>query len=302
MRLPHPIPYQGSKRNLAATILDIVRDRRVHRLYEPFAGSAALTLAAAHRHLADNFTIGDTLIPLIEVWQRMLTDPTSLAKNYERIWRGQRAGDGAYYDRVRDEFNRTGDPARLLYLLARCVKNSPRWNREGAFNQSADMRRLGMHPTKMCNEIAGASRLLCGKTEAVACDFEQTLANAGPHDLVYMDPPWEGTSGGRDTRYHQGLDRRRLVTVLDALNRRHVPWLLSYDGRCGDKTYGSPLPAELNATRLELEAGRSSQATLNGVAAVTVESLYVSSLIAAVGVPQVMQQMGLWSRREATGG
>jgi DNA adenine methylase len=53
--------------------------------------------------------------------------------------------------------------------------------------------------------------------------------------------------------------------------------LLSYDGRCGEKTYGDPLPVdELQAKRIELEAGRSSQVTLNGVVALTVESLYVS--------------------------
>ena len=108
-------------------------------------------------------------------------------------------------------------------------------------------------------------------------DFETPLASAGSGDVVYMDPPWEGTSGGRDPRYHSGLERDRLINALRDLNRRRVPWLLSYDGRCGEKTYGDPLPVdELQAKRIELEAGRSSQVTLNGVVALTVESLYVS--------------------------
>jgi DNA adenine methylase len=143
------------------------------------------------------------------------------------------------------------------------------------FNQSQDKRRLGMRPDKMRREILGAHYLLRGKADAVVGDFEEVVARAQPDDLIYMDPPWQGTSGGRDTRYHQGLSRDRLVAVLESLNRRRIPWLLSYDGRCGAKTYGAPLPSEL-AMRLELEAGRSSQATLNGVEAVTVESLYVS--------------------------
>lgn len=302
MRLPHPIPYQGSKRNLAGAILAIVEGRRARRLFEPFAGSAAITIAAARSNLADEFVIGDTLAPLVEVWRRILADPADLADDYANVWTGQRAVDDRnYYTRVRDEFNRTGGAGRLLYLLARCVKNSPRWNRDGAFNQSADKRRLGMHPTKMRWELAGAHQLLRGRSVAVACDFESSTADAGPRDLVYLDPPWEGTSGGRDTRYHQGLRRERLVVALDALNHRGVPWLLSYDGRCGDKTYGSPLPAELKATRLELAAGRSSQATLNGGDAVTVESLYVSASIAVVA-PASPRQIGLWDRREASGG
>jgi len=44
---PHPIPYQGSKRNLAPEILAIVSNRKFRRLYEPFAGSAAITMIAA---------------------------------------------------------------------------------------------------------------------------------------------------------------------------------------------------------------------------------------------------------------
>jgi len=59
-----------------------------------------------------------------------------------------------------------------------------------------------------------------------------------------------------------------------------IPFLLSYDGRCGTRSYGEPLPAGLRLTHLELEAGRSSQATLAGRAEHTVESLYMSPALA----------------------
>jgi len=294
--LPHPIPYQGSKRLLAGTILSVLGSRRVSCLYEPFAGSAAITLAAANRAVADRFVIGDTLAPLVEIWRSILKNPGGLADSYGRIWKQQLASDTGYYMKIREEFNRRSNPAQLLYLLARCVKNSPRWNREGKFNQSEDKRRLGMQPEKMEKAIQGASCLLRGKTEAVAGDFETTLTGAGPNDVAYLDPPWEGTSGGRDPRYHCGLARDRLVAALHDLNRRRVPWILSYDGRCGDKTYGEPLPVDaLQAKHLELEAGRSSQATLNGVVAVTVESLYVSvSLAPKSEVRHRPKQVSLW--------
>ena len=45
-RLPHPIPYQGSKRNLARAIGARVPNG-VETWYEPFAGSAAMTIRAA---------------------------------------------------------------------------------------------------------------------------------------------------------------------------------------------------------------------------------------------------------------
>jgi DNA adenine methylase len=274
-RVPHPIPYQGSKRLLAPAILGTVSGLRFRRLYEPFAGSAAITLAAASLGLAERYVLSDSLVPLVAIWSGILSAPDRLAAAYERIWRGQE-GDPAHFGRVRDAFNAAPDPARLLYLLARCVKNSPRFNREGAFNQSPDRRRRGRSPIMMKRAIQGAAALLAGRAEARACDFEEALAAATAEDLVYMDPPYQGVSGSRDTRYHQGLDRSRLVAALAALVKRRVPLLLSYDGRCGEKTYGESLPDTLGLVRLEVRAGRSSQATLNGRAEETVESLYVS--------------------------
>ncbi len=46
MNLPHPIPYQGSKRKLAPRILATVANRHIDRLFEPFAGSAATYLGS----------------------------------------------------------------------------------------------------------------------------------------------------------------------------------------------------------------------------------------------------------------
>ena len=178
---------------------------------------------------------------------------------------------------IRDQFNRSKDPVSLLYLLARCVKNAPRFNQQGEFNQSHDKRRLGMHPGKMRQEILGSFTLLRRCTSTVCGDFESTIMDATEEDLVYMDPPYEGTSTGTDKRYHQGLDRDRLIAILADLNRRGVPFLLSYDGQCGDKIYGAILPESLHLTRLELNAGRSSQATLSGRAEETIESLYTSN-------------------------
>ncbi len=278
-QVAHPIPYQGSKRKLAPRILDFFLGLPIRTLYEPFAGSAAVSLAAAQKNVADQYLIADNLESLAQIWQDIIASPWVLADSYTCIWKAQHSEDDGYYFRVRDRFNDHGDPADLLYLLARCVKNSPRWNQKGQFNQSPDRRRLGTAPSKMLRAIGGAHRLLHGKSSAVCGDFEQTIADAKPHDLVYMDPPYEGTSVGRDLRYHQGLNRERLLGALENLNRRGVPWVLSYDGRCGDRSYGSPLPSSLRATHIELNAGRSSQATLNGLRASTIESIYLSELV-----------------------
>ncbi len=249
--------------------------RRFATLYEPFAGSAAVTIAAAAADVAEHYVIGDSLRPLVEIWRRVLTGGERLACEYEAVWEEQLIEVG-HFDRIRAEFNRDGGAARLLYLLARCVKNAPRFGREGAFNQSPDHRRRGMRPAKMRRQIEGCGELLGSRTIAVAGDAAECLAAAGPDDLVYLDPPWQGTTEGPDAHYHQGFPRARLEALLADLNQRRVPWILSYDGRSGARTYGEPLRRDLWAAHLELHAGRSSQATLSGRDDRTVESLYVA--------------------------
>jgi DNA adenine methylase len=279
MKVPHPIPYQGSKRHLAPAILGYF-PQEIATLLEPFAGSAAITLAAAARGLAQRYVIADLNQPLVELWRAIIEAPEKLARQYETLWRAQHEDRRKYYDGIRAEFNRTGKPDRFLYLLARCVKASVRYNADGEFNQSPDNRRMGALPETMRLHILGASRLLRGKTTCVAIDYKEILARATPDDLVYLDPPYQGVCGERDPRYLQGVLLNEFVEVLEALNYRDIKYLVSYDGRTGERVHGRKLPQRLRLHHVELQAGRSSQATLLGRAEITIEALYLSPALA----------------------
>lgn len=274
-KAPHVIPYQGSKRKLAADILSYM-DFNIETLYEPFVGSGAITLAAAANSKAQNFVIADKLEPLAELWRLIIENPNKLATEYASYWNGQLEDPANYFKEIREEYNKTHSPSILLYLIARCVKNAVRFNSNGDFNQSPDNRRLGMKPDKVQREAHLISKLLKGKVIIQSCDFRESIANAGPNDLVYMDPPWQGTSGKKDSRYAYLLDLNELIVELEVLNNRSVPYMLSFDGTCGDKTYGIELPSYLELYRVGLNAGRSSQATLLGRDDITIESLYLS--------------------------
>ncbi len=279
--VPHPIPYQGSKRRLASAILSHVPASLYSRLVEPFAGSAAVTLAAAVQKRFSSYVIGDALEPLIGLWNAILTAPDEIANRYAGLWRKERARPiDAFYE-IRAQFNTDRDPAKLLYLLARCVKNAVRFNPDGEFNQSPDKRRRGTRPETMRCEILAAHQALGGRCRAVHCDFLQLVQKAREGDVFYLDPPYQGTSNGRDQRYIAGLTRARLIEGLEMLNCKGIPFILSYDGSCGQRSYGHPLPDSIGK-RILLDVGRSSQATLNGRQDVTVESLYVSHLLPLV--------------------
>ena len=277
--VPHPIPYQGSKRNLA---IDILRyfPSRFATLFEPFAGSAAITIASAVNRLGWRYHINDLNKPLMDLWQAIIETPYEIAQQYETLWYRQQDDPRSFYDAVRTDFNRTGRPDEFLYLLARCVKGSVRYNSQGEFNQSPDNRRHGMRPETMRQQILGASYHLKGKTIITSMNYRDVLTLASAADLVYMDPPYQGVCGNRDSRYLQNVQFCEFVQTLDELNQQGIRYLVSYDGRTGEKSYGKRLPDDLNLTLIELYAGRSSQATLLGRTDVTIESLYLSPSLA----------------------
>lgn len=275
MKVPQPFQYQGSKRALASTILQYLPPV-VQRVVEPFAGSSAFSIACAATGRAKEFWLNDYNKPLSELLGLIINQPENISEFYRATWRGEDEDSLEHYYRVREDFNRTNDARLLLYLLARCVKGSVRYNSDGLFNQSPDKRRLGTRPDTMRDNILGVSMLMRGKTIMTAQDYRDVLANCRESDVVYMDPPYQGVCGEKDSRYLSGISFDDFVAALDQLNEKRVRYIISYDGRLGDQTYGQPLPDYLNLTLIEIEAGRSTQSTLLGRQDVTFESLYLS--------------------------
>lgn len=226
----------------------------------------------------------------MHLWQRIVEQPEAMADAYEAIWMQQFGNEREYYDTIRHRFNRTRDPDAFLFLLTRCVKASVRYNARGEFNQSPDNRRKGTRPATIRNHVYAASRLLSGHCTLRDNDYRLALQDATPSDIVYLDPPYQGVCGNRDPRYSHSLLFHDFATNLDTLNTKSISYILSYDGRTGGKAFGEPMPTALGLTHLELDMGRSSQATLLGRVDVTYESLYLS--------PALTERMGKY--RNAT--
>ncbi len=291
MRPPHPIPYQGSKRLLAPSILSYFPKNPV-RLLEPFAGAAGVSIAAVLKGRANHIVLNDINEPLMRLWEIIIESPETIASEYEGVWKAQLGRERKYYDAVRAKFNEKHEPHCLLYLLARCVKASVRYNSEGEFNQSPDNRRLGMNPDTMRRHILTASRLLKGKTAITVGDYQQTLDSAQPGNVVYMDPPYQGVCMNRDPRYISLLGFDAFTMSLRGLNDRQISFILSYDGKTGGKSYGRPMPDDLDLVHIEIDAGRSSQATLLGRDHITYESVYLS--------PALTKRIGITNKRHLT--
>jgi len=299
-KIPHVIPYQGSKRKLAQQILNQIRFNSIESFYEPFAGSAAMTIAAAVNNVANRYVIGDKLDALAKLWEIIINQPEKLIDEYSQHWNNQLDNPKEYYFSIRDYYNQTQSPTALFYLIARCVKNSIRFNPDGEFNQSPDNRRLGMRPEKLKKQVLATSHLLKGKTVIFSGDFQDAIKGANSHDLIYFDPPWGGLT--QNPRYAYLLEYETLMNELERLNNLGVPFLLSFDGTCGNRSYVKKLPGYLNLSRISLDAGRSTQATLLGRNEITFESLYVSPALRekniGIEIPQsekVFEQLTLFN-------
>jgi len=276
--IPNLVQYQGSKRKLAPQILPYMP---VHakRMVEPFCGMASMTLAASQKGFADEYWLNDLNKDVAGVLRAAIDEPERLTAEYARVWGEQFDWDGGHvehYLHVRDEYNHgRADDGMFLYLVARVAKGAIRYSANG-MNQYVDRRRHGTKPSTMEKNIMTVSALLHGRTRVTSMDYKDVLAECVTSDIVYMDPPYQGTSGKKDSRYIAGVSVDELEGELHSLDARGVPYILSYDGTCGDKSYGRDLDPTLRCRKLMLDAGRSSQATLIGLKATTYEALYVS--------------------------
>lgn len=276
-----PVPYQGSKRRIAQDIASWFPDK-IRRFLEPFAGSAAMSLAMALRNSDIDIWINDINAPLIGIWHYILKDPKKISDQYEHLWTNQVGRERQFYNEIRNRFNKHHEPSDLLYLLARCVKASVRYNSKGEFNNSPDNRRRGARPEEMRRRIMLAHRILAERTIVTSLDYENVVEQYRAGDLLYMDPPYQGVSNGRDTRYYTSFSHKHFCTILDRLNSLDAMYAVSYDGRTGAKMYGEPMPADLKLFKVEICAGRSTQATLLGRNSLTYESLYLSPALAGI--------------------
>ena len=294
-KTPHIVQYQGSKRLLAPQILQYM-PRKFNRLFEPFSGMAAITIATAKENRAEKYYINDINKPIVSILQTAIDSPATLIENYTKIWTEQFSypeGHLEHFYYVRDRFNAGEQTAEnMLYLLARCVKGSVRYGKNGNFNQSPDKRRHGTHPKNITDNIYAISSILKGKAVFSALDYREIFEMVEPGDLIYMDPPYQGVSNMRDNRYFSGLGFNEFSESITILNKKNVDYIISYDGECGGREYGNNLPKSLNCTKFLLNAGISSQATLLGKKDITFEALYVSKNITEI-IKSVPEQMTL---------
>lgn len=281
---PQPFPMQGSKRAQVPIINKLIPvDAAL--LIEPFCGSAAVSIGALQNKLVQGAVISDLNLDLVQLWNSILDHPVELAQEYAAIWAAQFDDQGVaadprgYFNLVRARFNGSAPDDRsaadFLFILNRIVKAALRYGKGGQMNQSSDGRRTGAKPSTVDQRIRETSDLM--RSAAVLHrDWKEGLAQASVKDVVYLDPPYQGTTETRDQRYVSGLTVEDFEEGLRYAVDRELSLIISYDALVGPATYGRPLDPSLGLLGFDVITGVSAQGTLLGRKQEAHETLYIS--------------------------
>lgn len=195
-----PIKCQGIKTKLVPFIIENVKREENGFWIEPFVGTGvvAFNLAPQKALLNDK---NQYIIALYKGIQSGEITSVTVRDFLEYHGALLEERGAEYYLEMRDAFNSNGNPLYFLFLNRSDFNGMIRFNRSGQFNvpfcQKAN-RFAKAYVTKICNQVANIAHILKDKDWEFTCrPWQETFANAGPNDYIYLDPPYIG----RDTSY-----------------------------------------------------------------------------------------------------
>jgi DNA adenine methylase len=205
-------PWVGSKRGRKLrAIAEMVPPHA--RFIDAFAGGGSVVLGIA----SPIARIGDANPELVSVYQALKHSGCApLAAALDAF---ADHGTKGQFNAVRDgplPDDLVARAARFLYLVRRSFGNLVRYNRDGKFNASYGNRgEVALYDRENLARVA--DYLASPGVEIVAGDYRDSLADAGPGDLCYMDPPYVGrTFGGYTPGAFDHAQCRDVLLRLDA--------------------------------------------------------------------------------------
>lgn len=181
------------------------------RLVEPFAGSCAVMMATDYPHylVAD---INPDLINLYSVIKSASDLFTTIAKG---LFSKNNTAEN-YYG-IRKEFNHGRQwpaewrAAMFLYLNRHCYRGLCRYNQSGHFNSPYGNYKSPYFPENEIRAFAEKAQ----RATFICASYDETLALLQTGDVVYCDPPYDGTFTGYHTAGFTEDDQYHLASILE---------------------------------------------------------------------------------------
>jgi DNA adenine methylase len=177
--IPPFLKWAGGKRWLVRdhpSVFDISFNRYV----EPFVGSGAVF-----------FSLCPTRAVLSDSNEELILTYQAIQANWQEVWaeleRMHLLHSKDFYYTVRKlrPNDRTNRAARFLYLNRTCWNALYRVNKKGEFNVP-----IGTKTNVLVGGDLSACASALRNADIVACDFAQTMREAGDGDLIFVDPPY----------------------------------------------------------------------------------------------------------------
>ena len=215
------LKWAGGKR---AIVGEIVRratvPRRIGHYFEPFLGGGSVFFALAPR--IDVAILADSNPALCVAYSIVRDDPEALIARLRGHERNH--ADPDYYYRVREALpvDRLAAAARFIYLNRTCYNGLWRVNRDGKFNvprgNYAKPRIVDAAGLRAASAALQCAEIVCGDFAAAAPTDDDPLVAPGRDfgyapgdgDLVYADPPYDGTFTSYSAGGFGDADQERL--------------------------------------------------------------------------------------------
>lgn len=195
-----PIKCQGIKTKIVPFIKEkVVRDEKGTWI-EPFVGTGVVVFNIVPQNalLCDK---NQYIIALYQGIQNGIISSKQVREFLEYHGKILEQQGASYYKKMRDDFNKNGDPLYFLFLNRADFNGMIRFNRKGEFNVpfcQKPKRFSKAYITKICNQIDGVTKVMQGKNWVFkCCSWQEAFDEAKENDYIYLDPPYIG----RDTSY-----------------------------------------------------------------------------------------------------
>lgn len=192
------------------------------RLVEPFAGSCAVMMETGY----PSYLVADINPDLINMYQQIKDDAIGFIHLVERLFAEFNSESGYY--KCRQYFN-TGalspmdKAAYFLYLNRHCYRGLCRYNRCGLFNVPYGNYKKPYLPV---DEIRAFAEKAVRAT-FICASYDETLAMLQAGDVVYCDPPYDGTFTGYHTAGFTEDDQYHLASILERRSSEGHPVIVS---------------------------------------------------------------------------
>ncbi len=222
---PAAVPFLrwvGGKRKfvpaLAPQIKNYLEDTEGHYV-EPFVGGGAMMFGLG----IERMVINDVLPDLTRLYTALRDTPVELGLLLCELRDWGSEEDNYYAVRASEPDTDVEAAARMVYLNAHCFNGLWRTNKAGEMN-AAYGKKKDRITDELIERIGTASEAIQG-VEIFNGDFEPVVKAAVDGDLLYVDPPYDGTYVGYGPDGFTGVSQDRLGSELADAHRRGVAFI-----------------------------------------------------------------------------